>query len=144
MKERYGNVKVFLNDNNLGFARANNIGIKESSGKYIILLNNDTIVTRGLIGGIVRYLKDKDIGMVGPVTNSIFNEARVDVTYSSTEGIEDFAEEYTRAHRGEAFHQGAQGRGLRNKDPRPLLCWHQKRCYRPCWHARREIQGRHV
>jgi GT2 family glycosyltransferase/glycosyltransferase involved in cell wall biosynthesis len=103
MKERYGNVKVFLNDNNLGFARANNIGIKESSGKYIILLNNDTIVTRGLIGGIVRYLKDKDIGMVGPVTNSIFNEARVDVTYSSTEGIEDFAEEYTRAHRGEAF-----------------------------------------
>jgi GT2 family glycosyltransferase len=103
LRENHANLKIILNDENLGFAKANNMGIKESKGKYIIFLNNDTIITRGLIKGIVRYLEDKEVGMVGPVTNSIFNEAKVEVTYSTPDGLEDFAEQYTLAHGGESF-----------------------------------------
>ena len=37
-------IKVIKNQENLGFSRANNIGIKESKKEYILLLNNDTIL----------------------------------------------------------------------------------------------------
>ncbi len=43
IKDKFGNfVKLIKNKANLGFAEGNNIGIKNSSGKYILLLNNDT------------------------------------------------------------------------------------------------------
>jgi len=38
------NLKVLANFNNLGYARGNNLGIAASSGKYVAILNNDTIV----------------------------------------------------------------------------------------------------
>ena len=41
--------------------------------------------------------------MVGPVTNNIFNEAKIEVSYNTSDGIEDFADQYTIAHRGEKF-----------------------------------------
>ena len=37
-------VKLIKNQKNLGFAEGNNVGIGNSSGKYIAFLNNDTIV----------------------------------------------------------------------------------------------------
>ncbi len=42
--ERSIPLKVIFNNQNLGFAKANNIGIKESRGKYLLFLNPDTIV----------------------------------------------------------------------------------------------------
>jgi cellulose synthase/poly-beta-1,6-N-acetylglucosamine synthase-like glycosyltransferase len=41
------NVKIVLNKTNRGFAGGNNDGIAVSEGDYLVLLNNDTIVTRG-------------------------------------------------------------------------------------------------
>lgn len=100
---QHNNIKLILNQENKGFAGANNIGIKEAKGEFIILLNNDTIVTRGWISGLLKYLSDPTIGMVGPVTSWAGNEARVDVTYSKPVGIEIFAEYYTQKHRNEIF-----------------------------------------
>lgn len=37
-------LKIFINTSNLGFAKANNIGIRAASGEYILLLNSDTVV----------------------------------------------------------------------------------------------------
>lgn len=52
---------------NLGYARGVNIGIKNSSGKYILILNPDVIVTDGSIQKMVSYMdKHPDIGMLGP------------------------------------------------------------------------------
>ena len=42
-------VKLIKNERNLGFARANNIGIKASSGKYLCLINSDVIVLKECI-----------------------------------------------------------------------------------------------
>jgi GT2 family glycosyltransferase len=103
LKEKYDNVNIVLNSENLGFATANNIGIRESKGEYIILLNNDTVVTRGWISGLIKYLKNPDIGMVGPVTNSIGNEAKINVDYKDLYQMELFADSYTAKNRGVVF-----------------------------------------
>jgi len=42
LKKEYPEVKVILNESNLGFAGANNRGYKEAKGDYILFLNNDT------------------------------------------------------------------------------------------------------
>lgn len=39
-----GILQVFINEANLGFAKANNIGIRIARGNYILLLNSDTVV----------------------------------------------------------------------------------------------------
>ena len=91
-------VKIILNETNEGFSRANNRGIAAADGEYIVLLNNDTIVTRGWMSRLLRHLEDKTIGMVGPVTNFCGNEARIDVPYKTVEGLQDFAEQYIKEH----------------------------------------------
>lgn len=47
---------VVINRKNLGFAKANNIGIKKSRGKYILLLNSDTEVGKGTIQAMVAFM----------------------------------------------------------------------------------------
>jgi len=54
------------NDINLGFAAANNIGIKKARGKYILLLNPDTIPNKNSFQPMISYLeKHDDVGIVG-------------------------------------------------------------------------------
>ena len=43
----------------------------------MVLLNNDALVPRGWLTGLVRYLEDEAVGMVGPVTNRTGNEAQI-------------------------------------------------------------------
>jgi GT2 family glycosyltransferase len=42
VKEKFPDVKLVLNEKNLGFGGGNNVGIQASRGKYIMMLNNDT------------------------------------------------------------------------------------------------------
>ena len=44
LRKRFPSVKVVASNHNLGFARANNIAIKATTGEYVLLLNPDTIV----------------------------------------------------------------------------------------------------
>jgi GT2 family glycosyltransferase len=41
--------------------------------------------------------------MVGPVTNAIGNEAKIDVPYTALDGVEPFAREHCRRHEGSLF-----------------------------------------
>lgn len=92
IKQKHDNIKLIFNDFNAGFAKANNQGIEASEGKYIILLNNDTIVTHGWLARLIYYLdKHPEVGMVGPVTNITGNEAKIDVFYSTIDEIDEFA-----------------------------------------------------
>jgi len=95
------NIKVQLNQENTGFAKANNIGIKLAKGEMLVLLNNDTILPPGWINSLVKHLRKKEYGMVGPVTNNIGNEAMIPVTYRDASGIDEFASErlYTKLNR---------------------------------------------
>jgi len=96
IEKQYIHVKVILNEKNYGFAGGNNIGIKYSSGEYFIFLNNDTVVTRGWITGLLKHFDNNQrLGLVGPVTNSIGNEAMIKTDYDTLESMDIFAYDYT-------------------------------------------------
>ena len=61
------NMKIILNNQNLGFAKANNQGIKQAQGEYILLLNPDTeIIKEGSLAKAVELMKkNKDWGVLG-------------------------------------------------------------------------------
>jgi GT2 family glycosyltransferase len=102
MEER-GKIKAILNPLNLGFAKANNQGIQISSGEYVILLNDDTVVTQNWISRLLRHLNSPGVGMVGPVTNEIGNEAKIQTGYSSLDEMRKWAMEHTRKNRNKYF-----------------------------------------
>ncbi len=97
-------VRVILNAENRGFAAANNQALREAQGEFIVLLNNDTVVTRGWLSGLIRHLRSHpDFGLVGPVSNWIGNEAQVQVGYCSLEDMPLWAQNYVKDHDGEFF-----------------------------------------
>lgn len=99
------NLKVIYNPENTGFAAGNNLGIQAAKGDYIVLLNNDTIVTKGWELSLLRHMvEDPKLGMCGPVTNSIGNEARILVPESEeVEDIISYGHAYASHHRGTMY-----------------------------------------
>ena len=64
---RWPAVRVLALDANLGFARANNIGLRETTSVNVLLLNSDTIVPAGAIDSLVAALdREPDVAIVGP------------------------------------------------------------------------------
>jgi len=63
-------IYIIYNSKNLGFAGGNNIGIKyalENKADYILLLNNDTIVSKDFLTKLVKEAnRDLRIGILGP------------------------------------------------------------------------------
>lgn len=75
------NVRVVFNDYNAGFAKANNQGAKYATGEYILLLNNDVILTEGWLERLIACAEsDTAIGVVGPVTNKAVGQQVISVT----------------------------------------------------------------
>ncbi|MGZ6971771.1 MAG: glycosyltransferase family 2 protein, partial [Thermoanaerobaculia bacterium] len=104
MERRDPRIRVIRNSENRGFAAACNEGLSAASGDYLVLLNNDTVVTRGWATALVRQLaSDPKLGLVGPVTNAIANAAKVDVGYTSVADLPAWAAGWVRAHDREAF-----------------------------------------
>jgi O-antigen biosynthesis protein len=94
--------RIILNDDNKGFAAANNQGLAIARGEFLVLLNNDTYVTPGWLRGLVRHLRrDPRIGLLGPVTNNIGNEAKIDIAYADMPAMQAASAAYTRRHLGE-------------------------------------------
>jgi GT2 family glycosyltransferase len=57
--------KAILNSTNLGFARANNQGIKIADGRYVLLLNSDTEIKDNVLGEMLAYMdKNTKAGIV--------------------------------------------------------------------------------
>jgi GT2 family glycosyltransferase len=94
-------VQVIGNEQNRGFAGANNQGLARATGDLLVLLNNDTLPSPGWREGLARWLEDPAVGLVGPVTNRTCNEAQIDAPYRTLGEMEAFALDYTVKHRGE-------------------------------------------
>lgn len=80
IKERYPGIKLIENHTNLGFAKACNQAADEASGKYLFLLNPDTILHKDAISKLIEFIeKESWAGAVGPqlldgngkITNSV-------------------------------------------------------------------------
>lgn len=67
VEKDYPNCRLLRNETNLGFAKANNIGIKASTGRYVCLVNSDVRVLPDCITKLVDYCEaHAEVGMAGP------------------------------------------------------------------------------
>ena len=56
LEEKFPGVRIIQNDSNVGLSKASNQGIEVSDSKYILLLNNDTIVNGPSLNSMVAFL----------------------------------------------------------------------------------------
>jgi len=100
----YPNMTIICNDTNKGYAGGNNDGIRVAKGDYVILLNNDTLVSEGWLKKIVKpFVQDRKVGLVGPISNSVGNEQRVNIEGLSEKNYNEKSRSYTEANEGVIF-----------------------------------------
>lgn len=67
VKKAWPSVALVQNSKNLGFAQANNIGIHQSTGQYVCLINPDVVVLQGCIRNLIEFMdRNPRVGMTGP------------------------------------------------------------------------------
>lgn len=67
IQARYPQVKTICSNKNLGFAGGNNLGIKAAKGKYLFLINNDTVFKDFNVQALIDLLESSpNIGIVCP------------------------------------------------------------------------------
>jgi polysaccharide pyruvyl transferase CsaB len=102
-------LSVIENAENRGFAAAVNQGFAAAATTaaapaFLVMLNNDTVVTRGWLTALLAHLRgDPKLGLVGPVTNAISNEAQVDIGYRGLAELPAKAAQWVQSHDGESF-----------------------------------------
>jgi GT2 family glycosyltransferase/SAM-dependent methyltransferase len=97
--------KVVANGSNLGFAGGNNRGILAATGDYVVILNNDTLVTEGWLEGLIAAAEeDPAIGIVGPMSNYVSGPQLVpDAAYGDWAGLQGYAQAFHTRHQGRRF-----------------------------------------
>lgn len=66
VREAYPDVRFVALDENKGVAYARNRGLELAKGDYLLILDNDTVVTEKTLDGMVRYMEDHpDVGLCG-------------------------------------------------------------------------------
>jgi len=66
IKEKFPQIKLIANQTNLGFGKANNIGLKQASGKYVLLINPDTLVAEDTFEKMIKFFEqNENVGLAG-------------------------------------------------------------------------------
>ena len=66
IREKFPQINLIVSQTNLGFSKANNIALKVSKGKFIFLINPDTIVSEDTITKMIEFLNEHpDAGIAG-------------------------------------------------------------------------------
>ena len=66
MKSKFPKIKLIQNNENFGFPKGNNIGVEQASGKYICILNPDTVVADDTFVKILAFAERQiNLGIVG-------------------------------------------------------------------------------
>ncbi len=66
LKETANGINIILNEQNIGYSAANNIAIRKSKGRYILLLNPDTEVLEGTLTKCITFMDTQpEIGILG-------------------------------------------------------------------------------
>ncbi len=76
--KQFQSCKFILNDKNVGVSEGLNIGIRNSNGKYIVLLNNDLIVAPKWIDYLFEAQKENGVGLYQPKFLKIKNRTIID------------------------------------------------------------------
>jgi GT2 family glycosyltransferase len=79
LKAVYPSATIICNPSNFGFSAGNNIGIRESKGDYLFIVNNDTEFTPGLIEGLIEIFQQyPDAGIVCPKFHYFFEKGTIE------------------------------------------------------------------
>jgi len=99
------NVRVISNSTNRGFAGGNNQGINLARGEYILLLNNDTVVTEGWLGRMLNIFNCyPKTGIVGPMSNNVNGPQLItNADYKNFGELVDFAARRMKENDGSSF-----------------------------------------
>lgn len=65
-KQKFSQIKLIENDENLGYCEGNNIGVKEAHGDFIIILNPDTLVDPNWIKELISSYEEFGEGLYQP------------------------------------------------------------------------------
>ena len=66
LNNKFPFVKLIQNDENIGFSKANNLGVSKAKGKYICILNPDTVLQENTFDEILKFYKSNiKVGFVG-------------------------------------------------------------------------------
>ncbi len=64
--EKFPDVKLIANQKNLGFGKANNIGLREAKGQFILLINPDTLVAEDTFDKMIEFFNNHpEVGLAG-------------------------------------------------------------------------------
>jgi len=67
VKENFPQAKLFASEKNLGHHKGNNLGIKNSSGKYVVILNTDIAVMDDAFDKMYRFMEEhQEVALIGP------------------------------------------------------------------------------
>jgi len=76
-----GDIKLVILASNIGFAGGNNAGMREAKGKFVILLNNDTVVDSGWLSALRRAISHHpEAGMFTPKILNYYRRDEIDNT----------------------------------------------------------------
>ncbi len=90
-------IRYFRLNSNLGFTGGNNWGIKKVRGKYIVLLNNDTLITPSWLEPLVLLLEsDKNIAVAQPKIKMMQNKKYFDYAGAAGGFIDKYGFPFTR------------------------------------------------
>ncbi|MGG4049601.1 glycosyltransferase [Paenibacillus favisporus] len=79
-------IRVIMNERNLGFPKGCNQGIEIATGDFILLLNNDTVVTANWLDNMIKCLNSSpEIGAVGCLTNNCSYGQQISVPYLNSD-----------------------------------------------------------
>lgn len=98
-------VRVIYNEKNLGFGRGNNIGLAHARGEYVVILNNDVVVTEGWLDGLLApFDRIPWLGVTAPRSNVIAGDQVVtDALYNDEPGLVRYANERRRRWKQQGY-----------------------------------------
>ncbi len=98
-------LKAVLNSTNQGFPKAVNQGLKTAKGNYILIANNDIVVTEGWLERMLEVAEsDNKIGIVGPISNAVSGvQLDKEAKYSNLEEMHRYSEQVKQLHSGQTL-----------------------------------------
>lgn len=92
--------RLIENSENLGFSAGCNQGMQAARGAFIMLLNNDVVVTPEWLSGLLECFNEGNVGIVGPMTDNISGVQRWPwVASRGSAELDDFSREFRRTNR---------------------------------------------
>jgi GT2 family glycosyltransferase len=97
-------LRIIVNRTNRGYAAGNNQGLAVARGEYVVLLNNDTVVTEQWLAAMLAvFTRHPATGIVGPRSNRVSGKQQIDVVgYRNLDELPAFAAAWSAKHAGES------------------------------------------